>query len=171
MTRRVMQTSDLSDARVGDEVLVESHRLGGARKPGVIVEVLGSPEHRYFLVRWQDGHETVFHPGSDAVLRPKGRRRRPKAAGPQPAVRPKAPTKASAEGPRRPPGLRASPGDRLLIRGHHLGEPTRDAEVLEALGPDRAPPFRVRWWDTGREGVLFPGPDAAVEHLSRRRPR
>lgn len=30
--------------------------------------------------------------------------------------------------------LRASPGDRLVIRAHHLGEPDRDAEILEVLG-------------------------------------
>jgi Domain of unknown function (DUF1918) len=30
--------------------------------------------------------------------------------------------------------LRAAPGDRLVIKSHHVGEPERDAEVLEARG-------------------------------------
>jgi hypothetical protein len=59
----------------------------------------------------------------------------------------------------------------MLIRGHRLGEPSRDAEILEVLGADGSPPFRVRWSDTGREAVFFPGPDAAVEHFPAREGR
>ena len=61
-------------------------------------------------------------------------------------------------------GLRARPGDRLLISGHHLGEPGRDAQILEARGPDGGPPFLVRWED-GRESLLYPGSDASVQRL------
>jgi len=60
-------------------------------------------------------------------------------------------------------------GDRLVIRGHRLGEPDRDAEILEVIGVGGGPPYRVRWSDTGREGLLFPGTDAVVEHFPRRR--
>jgi hypothetical protein len=63
------------------------------------------------------------------------------------------------------PELRANPGDRLVIRAHHLGEPDRDGEILEVLGADRTPPFRVRWEEDGREALLFPGTDAYVEHF------
>lgn len=63
-------------------------------------------------------------------------------------------------------GLCAEPGDRLVIRGHRLGEPGRDGEILEALGPEGAPPFRVRWSDTGVETLLFPGSDAYVDRLA-----
>lgn len=59
--------------------------------------------------------------------------------------------------------LRARPGNRLVIRGHRLGEPTRDGEILE-VGEGGAPPFLVRWSDTGRTTLLFPGPDAYVDH-------
>jgi len=68
-------------------------------------------------------------------------------------------------------GLRAQPGDRLVIRGHRLGEPERDGEILEVLGPGGAPPFRVRWSDTGAETLLFPGSDAYVDRLERRERR
>lgn len=57
------------------------------------------------------------------------------------------------------------PGDRLVIRGHHQGEPERDAEVLEVLGDEGAPPYVVRWQDDGHVSRLYPGSDAYVEHL------
>jgi len=60
--------------------------------------------------------------------------------------------------------MKALPGDRLVIRSHRVGEPERDAEILE-VGPGGGPPFRVRWGDTGHEGVMFPGSDAYVEHF------
>jgi hypothetical protein len=66
------------------------------------------------------------------------------------------------------PALRAEAGDRLVIHGHHQGEPERDGEILEALGEDGAPPFRVRWADDGHESILFPGSDAHVDHLPHR---
>ena len=62
--------------------------------------------------------------------------------------------------------LRAEPGDRLIVRGHRQGEPERDAEVLEVLGEDGAPPYLVRWED-GRESEVFPGPDISIQHLGK----
>jgi hypothetical protein len=61
--------------------------------------------------------------------------------------------------------MRADVGDRIVIRSHRIGEPTRDGEVLET-GPDGGPPFRVRWGDTGHEGLFFPSSDAYVEHFA-----
>jgi Domain of unknown function (DUF1918) len=166
-----MNAGAVWDARVGDGVSVESHRLRGSRRTGTILEVLGTPDNPYYRVGWQDGRETVFHPGSDAALHPTDKRRRKRAAarpsiGKQ-AAPPPQPVSAPATRPLR---LRARAGDRLVIKGHYLGAPTRDAEILEVLGEDGRPPFRVRWSDSGREGVLFPGPDAGIEHLSGRRP-
>jgi hypothetical protein len=60
--------------------------------------------------------------------------------------------------------LRAQVGDRLVIRRHRVGEPDRDAEILEVRGPDGSPPFVVRWADDGRVGLLLPGSDAFVQH-------
>jgi hypothetical protein len=60
--------------------------------------------------------------------------------------------------------VRADVGDKIVIKGHHVGEPDRDAEVLEVRGPDGEPPYRVRWADDGREGLFFPGSDAMVVH-------
>jgi hypothetical protein len=160
------------DAQIGDELSVESHRLRGSRRTGTIVEILGAPGHAYFGVRWQDGRQTVFHPGPDAVLhsatpRPERVSEPPPSVAPPEAPRPEA---AEPEPPK-PPELRASAGDRIVIRGHHLGEPDRDGEILEVLGEDGRPPYRVRWSETGRVALLFPGADAAVEHYPRRRRR
>jgi hypothetical protein len=77
-------------------------------------------------------------------------------------------TKASSEPPRRS-RLWAERGDRLVIHGHRIGQPERDAEILETLGENGSPPFRVRWSDSGREATLFPGSDAFIEHLPHRR--
>ncbi|MGI9557380.1 MAG: DUF1918 domain-containing protein [Solirubrobacterales bacterium] len=63
-----------------------------------------------------------------------------------------------------PPQMKASPGDRLVIRGHHQGEHPRDGEILEVLGDDGAPPFVVRWSDDGHVSEFFPSSDASVEH-------
>ncbi|HLZ38636.1 MAG TPA: DUF1918 domain-containing protein [Mycobacteriales bacterium] len=60
----------------------------------------------------------------------------------------------------------ASVGDRLVVKGHHQGEPDRDAEILEVRGGDGAPPFLVQWSDDGHVGLVFPGPDAVVDHCT-----
>ena len=61
--------------------------------------------------------------------------------------------------------MNAQAGDRIVIKGHHIGEPERDGEILE-VGPDGGPPYRVRWEDSGREAIFFPGPDAVVQHFT-----
>ena len=61
--------------------------------------------------------------------------------------------------------MRAAVGDRLVIKGHHVGEADLDAEILEVHGDDGAPPWLVRWEDDGHVGLFFPGPDAVVEHF------
>lgn len=59
--------------------------------------------------------------------------------------------------------LHASAGDRLVIRS--VRGPVRDAEILEVRHRDGTPPYRVRWSDTGREGLFYPGSDAFVQHF------
>ncbi|MGH3133173.1 MAG: DUF1918 domain-containing protein [Gaiellaceae bacterium] len=56
-------------ARAGDEIVVEGHAVGIAAKTGEILEVRGDPGHERFRVRWEDGHESIFSPGEDAVVR------------------------------------------------------------------------------------------------------
>ena len=59
----------------------------------------------------------------------------------------------------------ARSGDRLVIRSLHVGGPVRDGEILEVRHDDGSPPYLVRWSDTGHEALVFPGPDAFVEHF------
>jgi hypothetical protein len=61
--------------------------------------------------------------------------------------------------------MKAKVGDRLVIKGHRIGEATRDARILEVHGPAGAPPYQVEWSDDGHIGLFFPGPDAFVEPL------
>ncbi|WP_371651392.1 MULTISPECIES: DUF1918 domain-containing protein [unclassified Streptomyces] len=59
--------------------------------------------------------------------------------------------------------MRASVGDRLLVHGRTVGQHDRSAEVIEVLGPDGTPPYRVRFED-GHETLMSPGPDTVVRH-------
>lgn len=60
--------------------------------------------------------------------------------------------------------MHAQPGDHIVIRGRTTGSPDRDAEVLAVEHEDGSPPYRVRWSDSGHEGLFFPGTDAYVDH-------
>ena len=62
--------------------------------------------------------------------------------------------------------MQASVGDRLIIQGTHVGEALRDGEIIEVHGDQGAPPYVVRWSDTGHESLIFPGPDAHVQHFA-----
>ena len=67
--------------------------------------------------------------------------------------------------------MEAHRGDKLVVKGRRVGQPVKDAEILEVRGPEGSPPYYVRWSDDGREALVFPGPDATVYHLEERRAR
>lgn len=60
----------------------------------------------------------------------------------------------------------AAVGDRLMVRSVHVDGPVRDGEILEVHGRDGEPPYVVRWSDDGHTSLVFPGPDATVEHFA-----
>lgn len=60
----------MADAKPGDVIEVEAHKVGAAHRKGEILEVLGEPGHEHYLVRWEDGTETVFYPSNDAHVIP-----------------------------------------------------------------------------------------------------
>jgi hypothetical protein len=62
--------------------------------------------------------------------------------------------------------MRASVGDRLVIASNRVGSPPRDGRIVEVRDPDGGPPYVVEWSDTGHRGVVFPGPDAHIEHAA-----
>ena len=54
-------------AEVGDELVVDSRKLGGARRDAEILEVRGPNGEPPYVVRWSDtGHEALVFPGPDA---------------------------------------------------------------------------------------------------------
>lgn len=62
--------------------------------------------------------------------------------------------------------MHASVGDRLVVKGRHLDEPIRDGEIIGVRHADGSPPYVVRWEDTGHEALVYPGPDATVQHFA-----
>lgn len=59
--------------------------------------------------------------------------------------------------------MQASKGDQLLVHGRVVGQEDKVAQIVEVLGHDGNPPFRVRFED-GHEAVMSPGPDSVVRH-------
>jgi hypothetical protein len=60
--------------------------------------------------------------------------------------------------------MQAAVGDTLLVHGRTVGHHDRTARVLEVLGHDGNPPYRVRFEDDGHEALMAPGPDTVVRH-------
>ena len=52
-------------ANRGDRIVVDSAHVGQPAREGEILEVMGDGEEHY-RVRWDDGHETIYFPQSDA---------------------------------------------------------------------------------------------------------
>ena len=76
----MVKTVQGKPAQAGDEILITGHTVGDAPRTAVILEVLGELEHQRFHVRWEDGHESIFFPGEDAVVRRPEKRKRSKSA-------------------------------------------------------------------------------------------
>jgi hypothetical protein len=55
-------------------------------------------------------------------------------------------------------------GDRIIVKGAHLGDAVRVGVVMALRHPDGTPPYEVRWLDDGHVGLIFPGPETSVEH-------
>jgi hypothetical protein len=53
-------------------------------------------------------------------------------------------------------------GDVLRFTGRTVGTPEHRAEVLEVLGREGEPPYRVRF-ENGREAEVVPGSDCVIE--------
>lgn len=61
--------------------------------------------------------------------------------------------------------MKAAVGDRIVIASSMLDQPARDGEIVEVRGADGSPPYVVEWSDNGHRGLIFPGPDAHVQHF------
>ncbi len=58
--------------------------------------------------------------------------------------------------------MHASVHDRITVLASTVDRTNRDGEILEVHGADGAPPYVVRWSDTGQEALFFPGSDAVI---------
>jgi hypothetical protein len=58
--------------------------------------------------------------------------------------------------------MNAQAGDWLVVKSRSDSHHERRAAILTSEPPDGRPPYLVRWLDTGREALVFPGPDAHV---------
>jgi len=61
--------------------------------------------------------------------------------------------------------MQAAVGDRLHFLGKTVGIRDHTAVIIETRGAEGGPPYVVRH-DNGHESVVFPGPDAWVEHTT-----
>lgn len=57
-----------SDLAPGAVIIVRRHSVGGQRRAGEILEVIGGPGHRRYRVRWDDDHESIFFPADDVTV-------------------------------------------------------------------------------------------------------
>jgi len=56
-------------AHPGDEIVIRGHHVGDHERKGEILEVHGDDDGPPYLVRWDDdGHESLFFPGTDAIV-------------------------------------------------------------------------------------------------------
>ncbi|MFH8800812.1 DUF1918 domain-containing protein [Streptomyces sp. NPDC017936] len=64
--------------------------------------------------------------------------------------------------------MRAHLGDQLVIESTTSGATRRDGEIVGLHHEDGTPPYDVRWSDTDEVTLVFPGPDAHVNHVEGR---
>ena len=57
-------------AKVGDELIVDTPHTGDPQRKCEILEVLDEGAAVHYRVRWDDGHEALYFPGSDAHVAP-----------------------------------------------------------------------------------------------------
>ncbi|WP_113699251.1 DUF1918 domain-containing protein [Nonomuraea lactucae] len=60
--------------------------------------------------------------------------------------------------------MKAAVGDRLVVEGAHQGESRRVGIIVSVRDDDGTPPYVVHWLDDDHETLVYPGPDAHVEH-------
>ena len=58
--------------------------------------------------------------------------------------------------------MKAKTGDWLVIKSTHVDQSDQRGLITEVHGADGAPPYVVRWLDTGHVATVIPGPDAIV---------
>ncbi|MGH3433093.1 MAG: DUF1918 domain-containing protein [Thermocrispum sp.] len=57
-------------ATTGDRILVHGRTVGATEQHAEIIEVRGPDGAPPYLVRFDDGHETLMYPGPDSEVQP-----------------------------------------------------------------------------------------------------
>ncbi len=55
-------------ARIGDRICIRGATVESADRHGEVLEVRGADGAPPYLVRFDDGHEMLLYPGTDAVI-------------------------------------------------------------------------------------------------------
>jgi hypothetical protein len=63
----IERRSPLMDVKVGDRITVDSGKVGQAPRSGEVLEIIEAPYGNRYRVRWDDGHESTFHPTSGTI--------------------------------------------------------------------------------------------------------
>jgi len=153
-------------ANVGDELVVRGHHVGDENREAVIIEVHGEEGTPPYLVRWRDGHESVFFPpptrrsstipvaANQPAARHSGRLRRWRWRRPDKAKW-AASQRGAARGPQRPragPSLREYPD---MADGPANGHDACLSGVVESDREGSRPPEKTR--GSGGSGSVAPG--------------
>lgn len=56
------------EAQIGDRIVIEARKVGSGRRTGEIEEVIRGVGGDHYRVRWDDGHESIVYPSSDASI-------------------------------------------------------------------------------------------------------
>ena len=59
--------------------------------------------------------------------------------------------------------MQATIGDRICIHGSIVGHRDKNGEIVEVHGDEGTPPYLVKF-DDGKTRLIYPGPDAVIEH-------
>lgn len=62
-------------AGTGDRIVVRGKRVGDPDRTALVLSVDGDDGAPPFRVRWNDGHEAIYFPGSDALVERRPRRK------------------------------------------------------------------------------------------------
>ena len=54
----------------GDVVRISGRHVGDAGRSGEVVAVLGDSGAAHYLVRWEDGRESILYPGEGTTFEP-----------------------------------------------------------------------------------------------------
>ena len=55
----------------GDIVETSGRHVGDVRRTGEIAAVLGDDDHLHYLVRWENGRESILYPREGTTIRPR----------------------------------------------------------------------------------------------------